>query len=60
MIKEITKTQTGQTGLGSKVYPFVPQTAALPESDAGSDVIKPASDLSSKNIRPCAQCCAQL
>ena len=28
----------------------------LPESDAGSDVIKPASGLSSKTVRPRASC----
>ena len=36
---------------------LLPQTAALPELDAGSGVIKPAS--SSKTARPCASCGAR-
>ena len=32
-----------QTGLGPRVILLLPQTAVLPRSDAGTDVIKPAS-----------------
>ena len=38
---------------------LLPQAAVLPESDAGSGVIKPASSFLSKTIRPCAPCGAQ-
>ena len=38
---------------------LLPQTAALPGSDAGSDVIKPASSSSYKTVRPCAPCSAR-
>ena len=37
-----------QTGLGPRVYPLLPQVAVLPGSDAGSDVVKPASSFVSK------------
>ena len=35
------------------------QAAVLPGSDAGSDVVKPASSLSSKTVRPRAPCGAR-
>ena len=38
---------------------LLPQTAALPESDAGSGAIKPARVSSSKTIRPRAPCGAR-
>ena len=38
-----------KTGMGPRVYPFIPQTAVLPESDAGSAVIKPASSFVIQN-----------
>ena len=47
-----------QTGLGPRVYPLVPQTVALPESDAGSDVIKPASSFVIQNCQTsCSMWC---
>ena len=37
---------------------LLPQTAALPESDAGSDVIKPASSFVIQNRQTsCSMCC---
>ena len=38
-----------QAGLGPRVYPSTTQTAALPESNAGSGVIKPASSFVIQN-----------
>ena len=38
---------------------LLPQTAALPGSDAGSGVIKPASSFVSKTVRPRAPCGAR-
>ena len=38
-----------QAGLGPRIYPFTTQTAALPESDSGSGVIKPASSFIIQN-----------
>ena len=48
-----------QTGLGPRVYLFIPQTAALPGSDAGSDVIKSASSFVTKTVRSRAPCGAR-
>ena len=38
---------------------LLPQTAELPESDAGSDVIKPASSFVMQNRQICAPCGAR-
>ena len=41
---------------GREFILLLPQTAVLPESDAGSGAIKPASSLSFKTVRSCAPC----
>ena len=38
---------------------LLPKDAAVPESDAGSDVIKPASSFVIQNRQPCAPCGAR-
>ena len=42
--------------MGPRVYPFTTQTAALPESDAGSGFIKQHRVSSSKTVRSRAPC----
>ena len=44
---------------GRRFILLLPQTAALLESDAGSDVIKPASSFVIKTVRPRAPCDAR-
>ena len=45
-------------GWGRGFILLLPQTAALPESDAGSDVIKPASSFVIQNRQTsCSMCC---
>ena len=45
-----------QTGLGPRVYLFLPQAAVLPGSDASSDVVKPALSFVIQTFRPHAPC----
>ena len=47
--EEVSTPGQTQTGLGRGFILLLPQTAALPGSDAGSDVIKPASSFVIQN-----------
>ena len=48
-----------QMGLGPRVYPLLPQAAVLPGSDAGSDVVKPASSFIMQNRQTsCSMSCS--
>ena len=55
---EVSTSGQRQTGLGPRVYPFLPQAAVLPESDAGSDAVKPASSFVIQNCQTlCSMWC---
>ena len=49
--KAFTSGQT-KTGLGPRIYSFVTQDAVVPESDAGSNGVKPALSSSSNKVKP--------